>query len=112
MVLPSIEEGLAMVQAQAMACGCPVIGTTNSGAEDLYQDRVEGFIVPIRNPIEIADRLQKIADNPELRKQVSSSALERVKQLGGWSSYGEEMMKLFSSLISQDVAQAIACKPH
>lgn len=31
MVLPSIEEGLALVQAQALACGCPVICSTNSG---------------------------------------------------------------------------------
>ena len=36
MVLPSIEEGLALVQAQAMACSCPVIATTNTGADDLF----------------------------------------------------------------------------
>ena len=34
LVLPSIEEGLALVQAQAMACGCPVIATPNTGSED------------------------------------------------------------------------------
>ena len=49
MVLPSIEEGLALVQAQALACGCPVIGTRHTGAEDLFSDGNEGFIVPIRN---------------------------------------------------------------
>lgn len=50
MVLPSIEEGLALVQAQAMACSCPVITTTNTGYEDLFTD-LEGFIVPIRSII-------------------------------------------------------------
>jgi alpha-maltose-1-phosphate synthase len=49
MVLPSVEEGLALVQAQAMACACPVIGTWNSGAEDLFSDGQEGYIVPIRD---------------------------------------------------------------
>ncbi|HEX5284573.1 MAG TPA: glycosyltransferase, partial [Bryocella sp.] len=33
LVLPSIEEGLALVQAQAMACGCPVLCSTNTGGE-------------------------------------------------------------------------------
>ena len=47
LVLPSVEEGLALVQAQAMACGCPVLATTNTGAEDLFADGVEGMIVPI-----------------------------------------------------------------
>jgi glycosyltransferase involved in cell wall biosynthesis len=35
LVLPSVEEGLARVQAQAMACGVPVIATPNTGSEDL-----------------------------------------------------------------------------
>lgn len=36
-VLPSKEEGLAMVQAQAVACNLPLIGSKDSGAEDLQQ---------------------------------------------------------------------------
>ena len=55
LALPSIEEGLALVQAQAMACGCPVVCSTNTGGEDLFTDGVEGFIVPIRDPIALAD---------------------------------------------------------
>lgn len=35
--LPSREEGLAMVQAQAIACNLPLVGSSNSGAEDLQQ---------------------------------------------------------------------------
>ena len=36
-VLPSREEGLAMVQAQAVACNLPLIGNFDSGAEDLQR---------------------------------------------------------------------------
>ncbi len=75
MVIPSIEDGLALVQAQAMACGCPVIASTNTGAEDLFQDGVAGFIVPIREPLAIADRMQRLADHPEAaRANVPSSS--------------------------------------
>ena len=49
MVLPSIQDGFGLVLAQALACGCPVIGTRHTGAEDLFSDGNEGFIVPIRN---------------------------------------------------------------
>lgn len=98
MVLPSVEEGLALVQAQAMACGCPVISTTNTGAEDLFTDRVEGFIVPIRDPSAIAQRMQLLADSPDLRQQMSIASLARVKKMGGWASYGEAMFNLFSKL--------------
>jgi len=36
-VLPSREEGLALVQAQAIACNLPIVGSPDSGAEDLTQ---------------------------------------------------------------------------
>jgi starch synthase len=74
MVLPSVEEGLALVQAQAMACGCPVIGTPNSGAEDLYSDGQEGYIVPIRDADALAERLQHLADHPEQRAEMSEKS--------------------------------------
>lgn len=93
LVLPSIEEGLATVQAQAMACGIPVIATTNTGAADLFEDGSEGFIVPIRSPEAIADRLQRLMDDPVLLRQMSENALRRVQSIGGWREYGERAAK-------------------
>jgi starch synthase len=99
MVLPSIEEGFGMVLAQAMACGCPVIGTEHTGAEDLFTDGKEGFIVPIRRADEIAERLQRIADDPALRSRMSAAAIARVKQLGGWRVYGGQAMATYEALV-------------
>lgn len=110
MVLPSIEEGLALVQAQAMACGCPVIGTTNSGAEDLLRDGVEGFVVPIRDAGAIAERLQCLADDASLRSLMSQDSLMRVHSFGGWDQYGDRMTALFSELCGGDLSAVAA--PH
>lgn len=99
MILPSIEEGLALVQAQSLACGCPVIGTRHTGAEDLFTDGKEGFIVPIRNPISIAEKLQLLADDPHRRALMSEAALQWVKQLGGWSEYGNQMAQVMKDLV-------------
>ncbi len=100
LVLPSIEEGLALVQAEAMACGCPVIGSTNSGAEDLYTDGVEGFIVPIRDARAIEDRMQLLADEPELQREMGAAALLRVRSIGGWTEYGDRWEELLLQLTS------------
>lgn len=100
MVIPSIEEGLALVQGIALACGCPVIGTTNSGAEDLYTDGKEGFIVPIRDARIIADKMQELADDSGKRQSMSEAALKRVETLGGWETYGAMMAKVLTDLCS------------
>ena len=99
LVLPSVEDGFGLVMAEAMACGCPVIATTNTGAMDLYQDGIEGFIVPIRDPAAITDRMQELADNPARRQAMSEACLRRVNSLGGWDAYGQAMMNTFASLM-------------
>jgi starch synthase len=98
LVLPSIEEGMAMVQAEAMACGCPVIGSTNTGGDDLYTDGVEGFIVPIRDAGAILDRMQWMADNPILAREMRAAAIQRVQWMGGWSEYGDQWERLLLQL--------------
>jgi len=98
MVLPSVEEGLALVQAQAMACGCPIIATENTGARDLFTDGREGFIVPIRNADSIADRLQAMADDRELSHRMSNAAVQRVRSIGGWDGYGDTIYSVFTEL--------------
>lgn len=118
LVLPSVEEGLALVQAQALACGCPVIATPNTGAEDLFADGVEGFIVPARDPEAIADRLVRLHDDPALRSAMSEAALARVQAIGGWDSYGRAQIALFAALararghgIAPDYPEASADPP-
>ncbi len=100
LVLPSLEEGLALVQAQAMACGVPVIATTNTGAEDLFTDGVEGFVVPVRDPDAIAAKLVYLYEHPEARDAMGAAALTRVRAIGGWNSYGKKMAAMYESALA------------
>ena len=56
-VLPSLTEGFAQVILEAMACGVPVITTANTCAPDIMAEGSQGFIVPIRNPNAIEEKL-------------------------------------------------------
>ena len=99
LVLPSIEDGFGMVLVEALACGCPIIATTNTGGPDLITDGVEGNIVPIRAPDYIAERLQRLADDPDLQKQMSRSAALKARAIGGWRDYGTAMVATYESLL-------------
>lgn len=94
--LPSIEEGLALVQGQALACGCPVLTSTNSGGEDLFTDGVEGFIVPVRDVEALLERMQLLADDPALQVKMSEAAIRRTQFLSGWDDYGNRWNSLLS----------------
>lgn len=92
-VLPTIEEGMALVIGEALSHGLPVIATVNSGAADLFSDGAAGFLVPIRSPEAIAEKLQLLADNPDRLKELSAAAVTRDKGLPSWETAGENLME-------------------
>ena len=102
LVLPSIEEGLALVQAQAMACGCPVLCSTATGGEDLFTDGVEGYIVPARDSAALAEKMQLLADDPALQRGMREAALARVRHFGGWTTYGDHWEALLQQLTKRN----------
>jgi alpha-maltose-1-phosphate synthase len=85
-VFPSLFEGLALVQGEAISQGLPVITTPNSGGADILRDGMDGFIVPIRDPEAITARLIELYQDRTLLQQMSDSARERATQLD-WKSY-------------------------
>ncbi len=89
-VLPSIQEGLAMVQLQAMACELPLICSTNTGGDDLItEDGKEGFVIPIRDIESIKEKIMYLYENPELCKEMGKNAAKRVKNGFSWEDYGD-----------------------
>jgi glycosyltransferase involved in cell wall biosynthesis len=74
-LLPSLCEGMATVLIEALSSGLPVIATENSGLE--INDGVDGFLVPIRSPAAIAERLDQLASDPVLLSEMSRNAKKR-----------------------------------
>jgi len=94
-VMATIEDGFGLVQAQAMACGLPVIATSNSGAEDLFEDGVEGFVVPIRDPEAIREKVLFLYKNRDVLKEMGEASLRKAQGLGGWDAYGERAVEIY-----------------
>jgi glycosyltransferase involved in cell wall biosynthesis len=104
--LLSIEEGLALVTLQAMAMGLPVIATPNTGAEELIEDGVHGFIVPARDPGAAAARLQQLADDPDLRREMGNRARARIVEGFDWAHYGDRARAHYARITNRTVSCA------
>jgi glycosyltransferase involved in cell wall biosynthesis len=98
LILPRVQDGLGLVQAQAMACTCPVIATFSTGAHDLYTDSIEGYIVEPSSTDALVQAMQRLADEPHTRDRFSAAALERVRDIGGWDRYGRVVLNIFRTL--------------
>lgn len=102
LVLPSVEDGFGMVMSEAMACGCPVIASDHTGANDLFEDGKQGFIVPSSNAEALAEAIQKLADDPDLRHTMGEAAIALVRAVGGWSQYADRVLSGLS--VDQEAA--------
>jgi alpha-maltose-1-phosphate synthase len=90
LVLPSLVEGLALVQLEAMACGIPLITTPNAGGSDIVTDGVEGFVIPIRDVEALKEKLEWCYRHPLELAQMGRSARLKAEQLN-WARYRHKL---------------------
>jgi hypothetical protein len=70
--LPSVCEGSATVTYEALMSGLPVVTTPNAGS--IVADGINGFLVPIRDTIQMAEKLRLLGDDAGLRRRMQEEA--------------------------------------
>ena len=99
-VLPSIEDGFGMVIPQAMACGLPVIHSSNTGGRDIVRDGIDGFEVPIRSVEGLMEKIEFMYANRKTCFEMGESARLRAQTAFTWRDYGNAMVKAYENLLS------------
>lgn len=100
-ILPTLEEGLALVLGEALAFGLPVITTYNSGGADIIQDGVEGFLVEPRDVEALLEKLELLASDDALRMCMSERSRIRGEQSWTWEDATTQMILEFRSALSK-----------
>ncbi len=92
-VFPSTTETFGNVTVEAMASGIPPICAREGGAYGIIDEEVNGLIAAPRDPLDLAQKIELLADNPVLRKQLAGNALH----FAGSQSWDNIFDKLFTS---------------
>jgi glycosyltransferase involved in cell wall biosynthesis len=79
--LSSIHEGLPMALAEAMACGVPCVAFDCApGVREIVTDGVDGIVVPPRNVEALAEGLDRLMRDEDLRRRYGAAARESVRK--------------------------------
>ena len=99
LVLPSIIEGRALVQQEALACGLPIIVTRNAGAEDLIEEGITGHEVPIRSPNKIAEAITMLMTSKIEKNEVRKACQKKAEDYQ-WTEYAKKIIDFNLSRIA------------
>lgn len=98
-VLPSLEDGCAIVCAEAMACGVPVITTSSNGASEIIDHGKDGFVVPARSPEAIAECLERLYRDEDMRREMSVAALAKARSKLTWEAYAHNLNSIYRTAL-------------
>ena len=96
LVLPSLADSMARVVLEGMASGLPVIITPRCGYEGIVDDGVEGFLVPPRDALAIAERLRWLSADGERRVCMGRAARARAEE-HAWPRFEARFLDLLQS---------------
>jgi len=94
-VLPTLYEPFGLVILEAMASGLPVVTSKLAGAAEIIEDGKDGFwIENPKNPSEIAESLNRLIEDDNLRNQMGRKAREKAEK-HSWEVVAKQMMNVF-----------------
>jgi glycosyltransferase involved in cell wall biosynthesis len=99
-VSSSIYEGFGFPAAEAMACGLPVVATDGGALPEVVGTSGQaGFIVPRRNARALALSIQRLLDDPALRKRMGEAGRNRIESRFSWDVAAREMTLVYEENI-------------
>jgi D-inositol-3-phosphate glycosyltransferase len=96
-VMPSHYESFSMTAAEAMACGVPVITTNVAGVSMLMDEQRDALITSANNPLLLAQKIEQLLFQPEVRKALRGELRENVENLT-WETTADALIDIYNQL--------------
>ena len=106
-VLPSLSEALSNSLMEAMACGCAVVASAVGGNPELVSDGTNGLLFQAGNAAELAERLERLIVDEDLRTRFGSESSNRVRQRFSREASVHRMQEIYDELLGRNVTTAV-----
>ena len=94
-VIPSYYEGLATTCLEAMACRDAVVATDVRGNSDVVRPGKTGLLVPKKEPCALANAIEYLLENPDLRERLANNARELVEENFTWKKVTDRVLEAY-----------------
>lgn len=100
LLLPTVREGFVLAVVEAMACGLPVVATNCSSLPEMIDNGEGGFLCPLGDVNAFAEKINLLAENPQLRREMGDYNRAKVEQRFTMDKMVVQYQKLFDEALS------------
>jgi len=94
----SCSESFGKVLVEAMAAGLPVVATATTGSQEVVEDGINGFLVPIGDSQALSKKILFLLNNPDKAKQIGQIGKEIVREKFNQEKIIEKIIKFWKDL--------------
>lgn len=99
-VLSTFTEGISNSILEYMAMGKPVVATAGGGTNEIVEDHKTGFLVSTSNPDELAEKMEFLLNDAQMRFKMGNCAKERIQKDFSIGVMSEKYYQVYNNLLS------------
>ena len=100
-MMSSVFEGLPIALLEAMSCGLPVVCTRAGGTGEVIRDGIDGALVPVEDPLLLADPIAALIEDAALRQRMGLAARKRVEEAFSMERMVGELEGLYREVVGK-----------
>ena len=100
LVSPSLIEAFGIVNLEALSCETPVVATHTGGIPEVVKNGENGILVPVNNPVKLAEAIQYLLDNESLRIKFGQYGRRWVIRNFSLEVIAKRLCNVYQSLLS------------
>lgn len=102
LAFPSINEAFPLVVLEALSAGCPIVATQIGGISDIIENGYNGYLVPTKNALLLAEKLSSLIVDQQLRKSISRRARKCYEEHYTVEVFERNFCELLNSILASN----------
>jgi glycosyltransferase involved in cell wall biosynthesis len=101
LAIPSLQDNLPNILAEAMACGLPAVGSDTGGIPDLIRNRETGLLAAPGDAAQLAEQLALLLRDAALRSRIREAARLAIGQACGERAVGTRYADIYKQAVEE-----------
>ena len=98
---PTHVEDQSYAVLEAISYGLPCVASAVGGVPSIIESGVNGLLVPPKNVKDLADAIERLIRNPDLRRQLGIAGRKTVEERFTWDRPADEMYSLYEKITKE-----------